>query len=115
MKIGSVSEQTGLSIHTIRYYEKQALIRPAPKDESGHRAYSKKDVEVLNWLVCMKNSGMPLSKIKAYTHAFYAKDAPACVEQLETHLRHLIDQQQKIAHYIEVTEQKIHRLKKRLT
>ncbi|WP_202862878.1 MerR family DNA-binding transcriptional regulator [Microbulbifer sp. A4B17] len=37
MKIGQVSEQTGLSAHTIRFYEKQGLICRVKKDSSGHR------------------------------------------------------------------------------
>ena len=71
MKIGAVSDETGLGIHTIRYYEKQGLIKKPEKDASGHRAYDSRDIEILNWVSCMKNSGMSLNKIKLYTKAFY--------------------------------------------
>lgn len=89
MKIGCVSEKNGLGIHTIRYYEKQGLLRKPEKDNSGHRAYDAKDVDILNWIVCMKNSGMSLSRIKAYTKAFYDDDHAVCVAYLEDHLKHL--------------------------
>ena len=111
MKIGMVSEQTGLGIHTIRYYEKQGLLNKPMKDESGHRAYSRVDVEVLNWIVCMKHSGMPLNKIKDYTRAYYANDVQACTALLETHLDYLVSKQDDIQHYIEVTKNKIFRFK----
>ena len=48
MKIGTVSKETGLGIHAIRYYEKQGLINKLVKDVSGHRVYSPKDVELLD-------------------------------------------------------------------
>lgn len=109
MKIGSVSEKTGLGIHTIRYYERQGLIKAASKDASGHRTYSMEDVEVLDWISCMKNSGMSLSKIKQYTQAFYRNDKTTCTSMLELHLTHLQQQQTDIAHYIKVTQDKINR------
>ena len=111
MKIGTLSSQTGLGIHTIRYYEKQGLIRKPNKDESGHRAYSSEDAEILNWISCMKHSGMSLSKIKTYTQAFYNNDDKTCTALLEEHLTQLFDQQENIRHFIEVTQNKITRFK----
>lgn len=111
MKIGIVSDQTGMSIHTIRYYEKQGLVKKPVKDASGHRSYTLKDVDVLNWISCMKNSGMSLNTIKRYTEAFYQGNDLECIAFLEEHLNHLYKQQQDIEHYIEVTENKINRFK----
>ncbi|MFC3152256.1 MerR family transcriptional regulator [Litoribrevibacter euphylliae] len=111
MKIGLVSENTGLGIHTIRYYEKQGLINQPKKDASGHRAYNGKDVDLLNWIACMKNSGMPLSRIKEYSVAFYNDDSTTCLSILEDHLEHLKEQQKNIEHYVDVTANKISRLK----
>lgn len=113
MKIGLISKETGLGIHAIRYYEKQGLIKKPIKDTSGHRQYSAQDVELLNWVSCMKNSGMSLTKIKAYTCAFYNGDKAACVSQLEAHLDLLLNQQENIKHYIDVTTAKIFKFKKR--
>jgi len=107
MKIGTISEKTGLGIHTIRYYEKQGLIKKPEKDESGHRAYVPRDVEILNWVSCMKSSGMSLNKIKEYTKAFYDDDHATCTALLEEHLKHLLSQKEKTDHYIEVTKSKI--------
>ena len=111
MKIGIVSEQTGLGIHTIRYYEKQGLIKMPEKDDSGHRAYVPRDVEILNWISCMKSPGMSLNKIKQYTKAFYADDSATCSILLEEHLQHLFSQKERTDHYIEVTKSKIIKFK----
>ena len=86
MKIGEVSEETGLSIHTIRYYEKQGLVGKPKKDTSGHRIFSLKDIELLDWISCMKNSGMSLSKIRRYSNAFYSDDTAVCLTLLTEHL-----------------------------
>lgn len=111
MKIGEVSEQTGLSAHTIRYYEKLGLIAKPEKDDSGHRRYGRQGVELLNWIACLKKSGMPLSKIQSYVDSFNADDTAVIVNILEEHLVKLRSQQLDIVHYIDVTSNKIKRLK----
>jgi MerR family transcriptional regulator, aldehyde-responsive regulator len=115
MKIGLVSENTGLSVHAIRYYEKQRLIRPAEKDGSGHRYYSDRDIELLNWILCMKNSGMSLTKIRLYAEAFYQQNSAQCLALLQEHLQNLQQKQQQLKHYLRVTSHKIKKLKQRLT
>ena len=107
MKIAAVSQQTGLSPYTIRYYEKQGLVTKASKDSSGHRSYSGKDVELLNWVSCLKKSGMSLNKIRIYSLAFQQGDQAQARLILQQHLQKLLQQQQDIAHYISVTETKI--------
>jgi DNA-binding transcriptional MerR regulator len=66
MKIGELSEKTGLSIDTLRFYEKIGLI-PAPwRNSGGTRVY---DPEILGWvnfLKALKATGMPLAKMQAY-------------------------------------------------
>lgn len=115
MKIGVVSEHTGLSVHAIRYYEKQRLIRPAEKDDSGHRYYSDRDVELLNWILCMKNSGMSLTKIRLYAEAFYQQNTQQCLALLQEHLQNLQQKQVELNHYLSVTSHKIEKFKQRLT
>ena len=66
MKIGELSERTGLSIDTIRYYEKIGLITPPWRNAGGTRVY---DPEILVWidfLKALKATGMPLSDMQAY-------------------------------------------------
>lgn len=47
MKISEVAERSGLSIDTLRFYEKIGLIEPPPRDDAGRRDYPQ---EVLGWL-----------------------------------------------------------------
>lgn len=110
MKIGVLSQRTNLSTHTIRYYEKLGLIKAAQKDASGHRTYSGKDVELVNWIACLKNSGMTLENIQQYIHAFNENDNRTLSAMLQIHLEKLKEQQNHIIHYIAVTQRKIDNL-----
>ncbi|WP_146344671.1 MerR family transcriptional regulator [Phaeobacter marinintestinus] len=47
MKISDVAAQSGLSIDTLRFYEKIGLIDPPPRDGAGRRDY---DPQVLGWI-----------------------------------------------------------------
>ncbi|NUP46547.1 MAG: MerR family transcriptional regulator [Catenulispora sp.] len=68
LSIGDVAEQTGLSVHALRYYEREGLMltRHIPRGTGGHRRYTSMDVK---WLVLcnkLRASGMPLARIRRY-------------------------------------------------
>lgn len=66
MKIGELARRSGLSAHTIRYYERIGLLPPPDKNASGHRDY---DVSILTWidfLGRLKSTGMPLREMLRY-------------------------------------------------
>ena len=65
VKINEVSQQFNLSIDTLRYYEKIGLLDKVDK-ENGIRNYKEKDLERLEFIVCMKQSGMTLETIRQY-------------------------------------------------
>ncbi|KEQ23173.1 MerR family transcriptional regulator [Paenibacillus tyrfis] len=64
--IGQVSEQTGLSIHTLRYYEKEGIMPLVNRNESGIRLYERKDIEMLEFICCLRETGMSISDIKEF-------------------------------------------------
>lgn len=73
-KIGQIAKLTGLSIHTLRYYEKENLIFPK-KNDNGDRLYSDEDIKWLNFLIKLRESQMPISKIKEYVSLFLQADS----------------------------------------
>ena len=109
MKISDVSEQTGLTPHTLRYYEKIGLIETG-KNENGHRDYSEENVDLLNWVACLKHSGMSLNRIREYVSASQQKDSQLMTEILSEHLKRLEQQKKQVEHYLIVTKTKIKRL-----
>jgi hypothetical protein len=49
-KIGQVANETGLSIDTIRFYEKQGLLKRSPRTEGGFRLFDAGDIETLKFV-----------------------------------------------------------------
>lgn len=69
LSIGEVAEKTGLTVHGLRFYEKEGLLlNPVLRDSGDRRRYTSDDVD---WLlhVCLKlkASGMPIDDIRRYT------------------------------------------------
>ena len=65
--ISEFSKLSGLSIHTLRYYEKEGLLGRISRNASGKRLYSKTDLEWMTWIQRLKSTGMSLSDIKAFS------------------------------------------------
>ena len=58
--IQQVAQKTGLSIHTLRYYEKVGLLAPIQRGKNGHRQYSIEDIIWLEFLVRLRETGMSI-------------------------------------------------------
>lgn len=87
LTIQQVAEKTGLSTHTLRYYEKIGLIQAVDRAHNGHRRYSPNDVGWLDFLKCLRSTGMPVREVKRYAELFEQGD-PTMTERrqlLETH------------------------------
>jgi len=68
LSIGQVAERTGLSVHALRFYEREGLLADAVRRESnGRRVYTEDDVEWLVMCIKFRSSGMPLDTIRKYT------------------------------------------------
>ncbi|MBR4500741.1 MAG: MerR family transcriptional regulator [Clostridia bacterium] len=64
--IQDVSKKTGLSAHTLRYYEKEGLITGVERTRGGFRQYTDEDLESLGLICCLKNTGMSLQEIARF-------------------------------------------------
>lgn len=109
--IGAFSVTTGISIHTLRYYEKESLIIPA-RQENGRRSYAESDIAWIQFIKRLKDTGMPIREIQKYARlraqgdttmadrmAMLARHRAALKEEigkLEEHLSNLDD---KIGYY----------------
>ncbi|OPH58365.1 MerR family transcriptional regulator [Paenibacillus ferrarius] len=64
--IGDVAEQTGLSMHTLRYYENEGIVPNVKRNEGGTRIYEQKDIEWLEFVCCLRNTGMTIAELKGF-------------------------------------------------
>lgn len=67
MTIQDIAEQTGISAYTIRFYEKAGVLPPIERLSNGMRRFSEADVAYLRFLLQLKQTGMSLDDIKAFT------------------------------------------------
>ncbi len=102
--IHEVSERTGLTQATLRYYERIGLVAPVPRDDSGHRSYSEEAVDDLTWLSCLRATGMGIDDLRRYRQQRADGDSREQRLLLERHavrLRAELDQLHARLAYIE--------------
>jgi DNA-binding transcriptional MerR regulator len=66
MRISEVSEHCGISLDTLRYYERVGLLPPVNRKESGIRDYSQLDVRRVEFVKCMRRVGLPIQVLVEY-------------------------------------------------
>ena len=91
--IGDVAQRTGLSVHALRFYEREGLMlsQHVARGTGGHRRYTPQDVKWLRICIKLRRSGMPLAKIRRF--AELAREGPGNEpERLEL----LRDQQRRV-------------------
>ncbi|MFF4407508.1 MerR family transcriptional regulator [Streptomyces sp. NPDC001404] len=67
LSISEVAERTGLSVHALRFYEREGLlIGPVRRTSGGRRRYTELDVDWLQICVKLRESGMPLADLKRF-------------------------------------------------
>lgn len=68
LTIGQTAKRTGLSVHALRFYEREGLLAsPVHRGADGRRRYSEDDLEWLELCVKLRASGMPIAALRRYT------------------------------------------------
>lgn len=84
--IGEFSSMTGISIYTLRYYEKENLMIPERK-ENGRRLYSDSDLLWVQFIKRLKDTGMSIKEIQKYAQ-LRAKGDSTLQERMEILIQH---------------------------
>lgn len=84
--IKEVAEKMGVSVPTLRYYDKEGLMPFIEKKENGTRVFKDEDFKGLEIITCMKNSGMPIKDIKKYMDMCMEGDS-TLVDRLEVFIK----------------------------
>lgn len=64
--IGEVSNMAGISISTLRFYDKEGLFPKIERSNGGIRMFSEKELEIINMIECLKSTGMPIKDIRRF-------------------------------------------------
>ena len=74
MRIKEASARSGLTLDTIRFYEKSGMLAPIQRDARGWRVFSADDVNWLTTLERLRATGMPLDDVKRFAISAHAPD-----------------------------------------
>lgn len=105
-EIAEVALQTGLTAHTLRYYERAGLVQNPHRDAVGRRRYSDADVRWLVFLTRLRSTGMPIRVVRQYIELCWAGDGnePDRLVILEAHretVRKRLEQAQRDLEHID--------------
>ena len=86
LTIQEVSQVTGLSAHTLRYYERIRLIHPIDREENTRRCYTADDVGWIEFLLKLRATGMSIKDMQKYAELQRQGDEtlPERVEMLKS-------------------------------
>lgn len=66
LTIAEAADLSGLSRHTLRYYEREGLLDAVGRAQSGHRRYADGDVAWIAFLGRLRATGMPIREMKRF-------------------------------------------------
>lgn len=66
LTIQQTAAATGLTVHTLRYYERIGLIDPIQRKDNKHRLYREEDILWIEFLLKLRSTGLPIQKMLRY-------------------------------------------------
>ena len=116
LSIAEAAEISGLSTHTLRYYERAGLLEPVGRNGSGHRRYREADLELIRFLTRLRATGMPIREVRRYAELRQAGDATNAerLRLLERHRDAVLAGLETTIKSLELIEWKINFYKERL-
>jgi DNA-binding transcriptional MerR regulator len=107
--IEEAAQRTGISTHTLRYYERIGLLEPVGRAPSGHRRYTEGDLGLVEFLTCLRQTGMPIRGMQQFMELARAGDGtiPDRIDALVAHRESLAEQLALLRRHFEVLSGKI--------
>lgn len=106
LSIGEVAERSGLSVHSLRFYEREGLLLSTriARDEGGRRRYSEVDVEWLYICTRLRASGMPIAQIRRFAELVRmgSGNEHERLEILKEHQQRVVSQMEHLNDCLEV-------------
>jgi len=101
--IQEVSQKTGLTAHTLRYYEKEGLLSGVERTQGGFRQYTDEDLERLGLICCLKNTGMSIQEIARFVQLTHEGDhtLKERVELLREHRERVLERMEEMQKHLD--------------
>jgi DNA-binding transcriptional MerR regulator len=101
-------ERTGLTLDTLRYYEREGLIGPVRRDPGGRRQYDEADLEWIGLVTCLRDAGLGIADLRRFTELLRGSAEPVDrVTFLEQRRAELVERLQQTQRALDVLDGKI--------
>ncbi|WP_435923154.1 MerR family transcriptional regulator [Paenibacillus sp. DYY-L-2] len=119
MKYCSISEAAAkfnIPESTLRYYEKKGLLPLIERDEAGRRLFSEVQMALLQTVICLKNTRMPIKQIKQYMDWIQEGDTTIerRLEMMKKHKQAVLDEIALMTDSLQGIDEKINRYTNRI-
>jgi DNA-binding transcriptional MerR regulator len=110
LTIAEAAERSGVSTHTLRYYERIGALREPPeRAPSGHRRYTERDLSWIELLTRLRSTGMPIATMLRYAELAREGNATAAERKalLLAHRAEVAARVEQLRHDLELIDYKI--------
>ena len=108
--IAEASAQTGLSIDTLRYYERDGLLlRPVPRSSTGQRRYDGEDVTWIVLITRLRATGMSIAEVRHYAELVRQGEGTQQerLDALRAHRERVLAQLEEVSGHLRAIDDKI--------
>lgn len=108
LTVAQVATVTGLSMHTLRYYERAGLVEVG-RDAAGRRSYDRRTLARVLFIARLRASNMPIQQIRHYVELTRAgaRTRPQRLAMMQTHRTHVLSQLRELQTALAVIDYKI--------
>jgi DNA-binding transcriptional MerR regulator len=102
LTIAEATEVSGLTAHTLRYYERAGLLEPR-RAENGHRRFTDDDLQRVHFVQKLRATGMPIRDVRRY----FAAEPAERLQILQEHRHQVVSELEELAGALELIDFKI--------
>ncbi|KPL91080.1 MerR family transcriptional regulator [Herpetosiphon geysericola] len=110
LTIQQMAQVTGLSAHTLRYYERAGLLDLVDRNQqNGYRSYNERHINWIHFIKCLRATGMPIRDIRRYTELLQQGENTVRdrLNLLKAHRQRVEQQLREVKEHLEAVTRKI--------
>ncbi|WNQ10785.1 MerR family transcriptional regulator [Paenibacillus aurantius] len=114
--IGEASAKYNIPESTLRYYEKKGMLPLIERDDAGRRLFSERQMALVEAIICLKNTHMPISSIRQYMEWIVEGEATieSRLDMMKKHKQRVLDEIALLTEYLPGIDAKIDRYIKQI-
>lgn len=114
LRIGEVANRSGVSIDTVRFYERRRLLTVAPRSANGYRVFTSETIERVHFIKHAQELGFSLDEIATFLSANGTRDCrsvhdllDAKLNEIDDRMRSMVEFRDKLIHYLDECEKEL--------